>query len=185
MLPDPNAFEGTVRLKRGRGGWEDVPYASRGGADARGIGLHDMVEAIAGGRPHRASGLLGAHVVEVVRGILAPAAEGRRRDRVARRAAAAAPGRQRGLSRRNESGAQPALPAHELVSIQTPSGRACCSSIARRLGLDRGRLALRLLGRVAEDRGGGADRELEAHRLLDRLDRCATVAFVRSKLTPV
>ena len=56
LLPDPNAFGGSVRLKRGRGGWEDVPYASRGAADARGIGLHDMVEAIAAGQPHRASG---------------------------------------------------------------------------------------------------------------------------------
>jgi predicted dehydrogenase len=77
VLPDPNAFEGTVRLKRGRGGWEDVPYAPRGALDARGIGLHDMVEAIGEGRPHRASGLLGAHVVEVVRGILEAASEGR------------------------------------------------------------------------------------------------------------
>ena len=77
MLPDPNAFEGSVRLKRGRGGWEDVPYASRGARDARGIGLHDMVEAIQEDRPHRASGLLGAHVVEVVRGILEAANEGR------------------------------------------------------------------------------------------------------------
>ena len=59
LLPDPNAFGGSVRLKRGRGSWEDVPYASRGGADARGIGLHDMVEAIAAGAPHRASGRLG------------------------------------------------------------------------------------------------------------------------------
>ena len=77
VLPDPNAFGGAVRLKRGRGGWEDVPYVSRGGADARGIGLHDMVEAIAAGTPHRASGLLGAHVVEVARGILLSAEEGR------------------------------------------------------------------------------------------------------------
>jgi predicted dehydrogenase len=77
VMPDPNAFEGAVRLKRGRGGWEDVPYASRGSLDARGIGLHDMVEAIRDGRPHRASGLLGAHVVEVVRGILEAAHEGR------------------------------------------------------------------------------------------------------------
>ena len=76
LLPDPNAFGGPVRLKRGRGGWEDVPYVSRGGADARGIGLHDMVEAIAAGRPHRASGRLGAHVVEVARGILRAADEG-------------------------------------------------------------------------------------------------------------
>ncbi|HEY3615010.1 MAG TPA: Gfo/Idh/MocA family oxidoreductase [Gaiellales bacterium] len=77
VLPDPNAFGGAVRLKRGRGSWEDVPYTSRGGADARGIGLHDMVEAIAAGQPHRASGELGAHVVEVARGILTSAAEGR------------------------------------------------------------------------------------------------------------
>ena len=76
-LPDPNSFAGTVRLKQGRGGWEDVPYTSRGGRDARGIGLHDMVEAIAAGTPHRASGLLGAHIVEVVRGILQAADEGR------------------------------------------------------------------------------------------------------------
>ena len=76
-LPDPNAFGGLVRFKRGRDRWEDVPYASRGGADARGIGLHDMVEAIVAGRPHRASGELGAHIVEVARGILLAAAAGR------------------------------------------------------------------------------------------------------------
>ncbi len=76
-LPDPNAFGGLVRFKRGRDRWEDVPYASRGGADARGIGLHDMVEAIAAGRPHRASGELGSHIVEVARGILLAAAAGR------------------------------------------------------------------------------------------------------------
>jgi hypothetical protein len=36
-----------------------------------------MVEAIASGQPHRASGELGAHVVEVARGILTSAEEGR------------------------------------------------------------------------------------------------------------
>jgi predicted dehydrogenase len=76
LLPDPNAFGGSVRVKRGRGGWEELPYASRGGADARGIGLHDMVESIAAGQPHRASGELGAHIVEVARGILRSADEG-------------------------------------------------------------------------------------------------------------
>ena len=76
VLPDPNAFGGLVRVTRDRGRWEDVPYASRGGADARGIGLHDMVESIAAGRPHRASSELGAHVVEVARGILLAAAAG-------------------------------------------------------------------------------------------------------------
>ena len=33
-LPDPNAFEGPVRLRTGRQGWQDVPIASRGGLDA-------------------------------------------------------------------------------------------------------------------------------------------------------
>jgi predicted dehydrogenase len=77
VLPDPNAFAGPVRLKHGRGGWEELTYPSRGARDVRGIGLHDMVESIEAGTPHRATGLLGAHVVEVVRGILRAADEGR------------------------------------------------------------------------------------------------------------
>jgi predicted dehydrogenase len=77
-LPDPNGFAGPLRMRRGRRGeWEDVPFTSRGDADARGIGLHDMVEAIAAGTPHRASGNLGLHVVEVASGILRSAREGR------------------------------------------------------------------------------------------------------------
>lgn len=76
-LPDPNSFEGPVRLRRGRGAWMDVPVASRNGRDARGIGLHELVQAIVSGRPPRASGRFGLHVVEVARGILRSAAEGR------------------------------------------------------------------------------------------------------------
>jgi predicted dehydrogenase len=75
-LPDPNAFEGPVRVKTGRGGWREVPFPAAGGRDSRGIGLHDLVEAIAAGTPHRASAQLGLHVVEVARGILRSAAEG-------------------------------------------------------------------------------------------------------------
>jgi predicted dehydrogenase len=76
-LPDPNAFEGPVRLRRGRQGWQDVPIASRGGRDARGIGLHDLAESLAEGRPHRASGELACHVVDVARTILEAARKGR------------------------------------------------------------------------------------------------------------
>src|SRR5262249_48862302 len=32
-LPDPNSFEGPVRLRRGGQGWEDIPVASRGGME--------------------------------------------------------------------------------------------------------------------------------------------------------
>ena len=76
-LPDPNAFDGAVRMRSGREGWQEVPFTGRGDRDARGIGLHELVEAIAADRPERASGSLGLHVVEVARGILSAAAESR------------------------------------------------------------------------------------------------------------
>ncbi len=77
LLPDPNAFGGAVRLRQSRSEWEDVPYAESGAMETRGIGLHDMVEAIAEGRPHRASGRLGLHVIDAARSILRAADQGR------------------------------------------------------------------------------------------------------------
>jgi predicted dehydrogenase len=76
-LPDPNAFDGPVRLRRGRDEWEDIPFEPGGGRDARGIGLDDMARAIADDRPHRASGELAEHVVDVARATLRAAEEGR------------------------------------------------------------------------------------------------------------
>jgi predicted dehydrogenase len=75
-LPDPNMFEGALSMRTGHGDWTPVPYASRGAREARGIGLHDLAEAIAGGRRPRASGSLAEHVVDVGRSILAAAASG-------------------------------------------------------------------------------------------------------------
>ena len=76
QLPDPNTFGGPLRLRTGREDWRDLPFTSRGAQDARGIGLHDLVEAIAEGRPHRASADLACHVVDVARTILAAAEAG-------------------------------------------------------------------------------------------------------------
>jgi predicted dehydrogenase len=76
-LPDPNAFEGGLRLRRNRAEWENVAYVSRGAREARGIGVQDLCEAVAEGREPRASGRLGAHVVDVARSVLAAAAAGR------------------------------------------------------------------------------------------------------------
>jgi len=76
-LPDPNAFNGPIRLRENRHEAVDVPIVSRGGQDARGIGLHDLALAIAEGRSPRASGELACHVVDVARTILAAAAEER------------------------------------------------------------------------------------------------------------
>ncbi len=79
-LPDPNTFVGPLRLRVGREESRDLPFVSRGTQDARGIGLHDLVEAIAAGRPHRASAELACHVVDVARTILASAEAGRSLD---------------------------------------------------------------------------------------------------------
>jgi predicted dehydrogenase len=75
-LPDPNGFAGPVRLRRAGGDWREIPFAPRGPRDTRGLGLQDLVEAIAEGRPHRASDRLALHVVEVARAILDAAATG-------------------------------------------------------------------------------------------------------------
>jgi predicted dehydrogenase len=75
-LPDPNAFEGQLWLRRNRGEWDEVAYVSRGAREARGIGLQDLAEAVAEGREPRASGRLAAHVVDVARSVLRAAAEG-------------------------------------------------------------------------------------------------------------
>ena len=75
-LPDPNAFEGPVQIRRSRSGWEDVSYAGAGARDVRGLGLHDLVEAITQDRPHRASAELAAHVVDVATSILASGERG-------------------------------------------------------------------------------------------------------------
>jgi predicted dehydrogenase len=79
-LPDPNGFDGPVRLRADRQGWTDVTFETRGGRDARGIGLHELAEAIADRRPHRASGELACHVVDVARSILAAARKGKTLD---------------------------------------------------------------------------------------------------------
>ena len=76
-LPDPNGFEGPLRLRQGKKEWRDVPYETRGDRDARGIGLADLVDAIANDTPHRASAEMALHVVDVARSILAAAAEKR------------------------------------------------------------------------------------------------------------
>jgi predicted dehydrogenase len=76
-LPDPNAFGGPLRIRRGRGDWEDVAYAARGAQETRGLGLDDLADAVAAGREPRASGRLGLHVVDVARSILRAAEEGR------------------------------------------------------------------------------------------------------------
>lgn len=66
-VPDPNRFGGEVRKLAKGGEWQDVavdaPYAD---GNYRSIGLADMAYAIRNNRPHRASGELALHVLEVM-----------------------------------------------------------------------------------------------------------------------
>lgn len=64
-VPDPNAFGGPVNLAKQREKWEEVPLTHRTDL-ARGSGLADMAKGIATGRPHRASGELAFHVLEIM-----------------------------------------------------------------------------------------------------------------------
>lgn len=67
VVPDPNHFGGRIELLQKGGEWQnletDMPYAD---GNYRSIGLADMAHAIASGRPHRASGNLALHVLEVM-----------------------------------------------------------------------------------------------------------------------
>lgn len=64
-LPDPNTFEGPL-LARGPHDfdWREVPLT--GTTAGRGIGVLDMARAIRAGTPHRASGALALHVLEIM-----------------------------------------------------------------------------------------------------------------------
>ena len=77
-LPDPNTFGGPVRLWRsGLDSWTDVPLTHPHTANSRGIGLADMALALRSGGPHRASGELGYHVLEVIHASLDSSETGR------------------------------------------------------------------------------------------------------------
>jgi predicted dehydrogenase len=67
MVPDPNTFGGPVRLwKAGGKEWTDVPLTHNHAQNSRGIGLMDLARAMRSGEPHRATGELGYHVLEVM-----------------------------------------------------------------------------------------------------------------------
>ena len=77
VLPDANGFGGEVLLRRGRDEVERVEYESRGDQETRGIGIDDLVESLRAGRPHRASGGLGLHVLEAADAVSRSEAERR------------------------------------------------------------------------------------------------------------
>jgi predicted dehydrogenase len=67
-VPDPNQFDGDLRVRRAEDD-EWTVVASQGAAAGRGSGVVDMVSAIARGEPHRASGEMALHVLEMMTAI--------------------------------------------------------------------------------------------------------------------
>jgi predicted dehydrogenase len=66
-VPDPNYFGGEIAFAADRDKWQtlktEMPYAD---GNYRSLGVADMAHAIRSGRPHRASGELALHVLEVM-----------------------------------------------------------------------------------------------------------------------
>ena len=66
-VPDPNSFGGPVRIRRaGAGEWSEVPLTHGYAQNSRGIGVADLAYALRSGRPHRASGDLAYHVLDIM-----------------------------------------------------------------------------------------------------------------------
>jgi predicted dehydrogenase len=65
-VPDPNGFGGPVRVFRpGAKEWSEIPL-THSAEISRGTGVADMAYSLAYGRPHRASGALAYHVLDVM-----------------------------------------------------------------------------------------------------------------------
>ena len=69
-LPDPNTFGGPVRLRpAGHDRWDEIPVTLPFTDNRRGLGAIDMVRSFVGDRPHRASGELADHVLEIMHAV--------------------------------------------------------------------------------------------------------------------
>ncbi len=66
-VPDPNSFGDPVRLRKaGEKEFQEIPFTHGYSENCRGIGVADMAVAAKLGRPHRASGDLALHVLELM-----------------------------------------------------------------------------------------------------------------------
>lgn len=90
LVPDPNFFGGEPMVSAEKQDWTPLDIGGfaygvanrdtndgKKVADYRIIGLLDMASALKTGRPHRASGQLGLHVLEVMDALLSASSEGR------------------------------------------------------------------------------------------------------------
>jgi predicted dehydrogenase len=69
-VPDPNTFGGPVLIRtREESDWREVPITLPYAENSRGLGLSEMMKAVAAGRPHLASGALGMHALEIMHAV--------------------------------------------------------------------------------------------------------------------
>ncbi|HEY9075853.1 MAG TPA: Gfo/Idh/MocA family oxidoreductase [Anaerolineaceae bacterium] len=77
-VPDPNTFGGVVKVwKPGAQEWKEIPLVPNYAQNTRSLGVADMAHAIRSGRPHRASGELTYHVLDIMHAIHDASREGR------------------------------------------------------------------------------------------------------------
>jgi len=77
-VPDPNTFGGDVQIRKSyRDDWQTVPLTHGNASQSRGIGLADMVSGMQSKRPHRASGTLACHVLDMMESAIAASDAGR------------------------------------------------------------------------------------------------------------
>jgi predicted dehydrogenase len=68
LFPDPNFFDGAIAIRRRDSeDWETV--ATTTAVSSRGTGVLDMARALREGRPHRAQGAMGYHVLDTMTAI--------------------------------------------------------------------------------------------------------------------
>ncbi|MFQ3610070.1 MAG: Gfo/Idh/MocA family oxidoreductase [Fimbriimonadales bacterium] len=67
QVPDPNGFGGQVWLRRaGEPEWQEIAHTHPYAEQYRSLGLAEMIQAIQQDRPHRASGALAYHVLDIM-----------------------------------------------------------------------------------------------------------------------
>jgi predicted dehydrogenase len=76
-MPDPNTFGGPVRVRRlGEAGWREIPLTHAHTSNSRCLGVADLAYALRTGRPHRANGELGYHILDTMYAVLEASSTG-------------------------------------------------------------------------------------------------------------
>jgi predicted dehydrogenase len=77
-LPDPNTFGGVIGLwQQDKREWSEVSHTHEFAENWRGLGVADMAQAMRSGRPHRASGELAYHILDIMHAVHDASREGR------------------------------------------------------------------------------------------------------------